>query len=187
MVRLLVSLLSIALLSTTNAFVQQTSNRGYTKLSMAKNVDNSRRRAFETLLVGGIGLVGSVALPQEASASYSAYAAREKDWDERMDKGEIKITTARDLRRQLAEIAPMNSEGAKIFCPNGPSAAVTPLMENRCSDIRMAAPSVYGRSTDMVGNSIPGFNYNGARSIPGGSGQVMLSADPLIGGMPKYK
>lgn len=153
---------------------------------MARNVDNSRRRAFETLFVGGIAAIGSLALPQEASASYSAYAAREKDWDARLDKGEIKVSTARQLRQQLAEIAPMNSEGSKIFCPNGASSAVTPLMENRCSDIRMAAPSVYGRSTDIVGNSIPGFNNNGAKSIPGGSGQVMLSADPLIGGMPKY-
>jgi len=168
-------------------FVQQTSNKGYTKLSMARNVDNSRRRAFETLFVGGIAAIGSLALPQESSASYSAYTAREKDWESRLEKGDVKITTARQLRQQLAEIAPMNSEGAKIFCPNGPSSAVTPLMENRCSDIRLAAPSVYGRTTDVVGNSIPSFNYNGAKSIPGGSGQVMLSADPLIGGMPKYK
>merc|ERR1712029_538820 len=127
-----------------------------------------------------MGVLGSIALPQEASASYSAYSARKKG-------GDIKITSARELRTQLAELVPQNSEGAKIFCPNGASAAVTPLMENRCSDIRMAAPSVYGRTTDVVGNSVPGFNYNGAKSIPGGSGQVMLSADPLIGGMPKYK
>jgi len=184
MLRLIVSLLSI---TSTISFVQQTSNRGYTQLSMARNVDNSRRRAFETIFAGSIGVIGSLALPKEASATYSAYAAREKDWEERVEKGEIKITTARQLRQQLAEIAPMNSEGARIFCPNGPSAAVTPLMENRCSDIRMAAPSVYGRTTDVVGNSVPGFNYNGAKSMPGGSGQVMLSADPLIGGMPKYK
>jgi len=147
------------------------------------SIDNSRRHAFETLFVGGIGIIGSLALPQEASASYSGYTAREKDWETRGDKGDIKITTAIQLRRQLADIAPMNSEGSKIFCPNGASSAVTPLMENRCSDIRMAAPSVYGRSTDIVGNSVP----NGAKSITGGSGQVMLSADPMIGGMPKYK
>merc|ERR1711982_8631 len=118
------------------------------------NVESNRRRALETLFVGGIGVLGSITLPQEASASYSAYAAREKDWEARKVSGDIKISSARDLRNQLAELVPQNSEGVKIFCPNGASAAVTPLMENRCSDIRMAAPSVYGRTTDVVGNSI---------------------------------
>lgn len=74
---------------------------------------------------------------------------------------EIKYSTARDLRSQLREIAPMNSEGSRIFCPNGPSANVSPLMENKCGD-RMALPSVYGRSNDIMGNSIPGFGSNGA-------------------------
>ena len=45
---------------------------------------------------------------------------------------EIKYSSSRDLRAQLREIAPMNSEGSKIFCPNGPSANVSPLMENKC-------------------------------------------------------
>ena len=69
---------------------------------------------------------------------------------------EVKISTARELRAQLREIAPMNSEGSKIFCPNGESAAVTPMMENKCGD-RQALPSVYGRTEDIMGNSIPGF------------------------------
>eukprot|EP00984_Skeletonema_dohrnii_P021130 scaffold10483_cov127-Skeletonema_dohrnii-CCMP3373.AAC.1 len=68
---------------------------------------------------------------------------------------EIKISSASSLRAQLREIAPMN-EGTKIFCPNGASAAVSPLMENKCSD-RLALPSVYGRSDDAMGNSVPGF------------------------------
>ena len=50
----------------------------------------------------------------------------------------------------------MNDAGSKIFCPNGPSAAVSPLMENKCGD-RQALPSVYGRTEDAMGNSIPGF------------------------------
>jgi hypothetical protein len=55
----------------------------------------------------------------------------------------------------------MNDDSrSKIFCPNGPSAAVTPLMENKCGE-RLATPSVYGRTQDIVGNSIPGFSYNG--------------------------
>ena len=68
---------------------------------------------------------------------------------------DIKVSTANDLRRQLREIVP-NDESSKIFCPNGSSSAVTPLMENKCSD-RQAAPSVFGRTNDAVGNSIPGF------------------------------
>ncbi len=69
---------------------------------------------------------------------------------------DVKISTASSLRAQLRDIAPMNDEGTKIFCPNGPSAAVSPMMENRCGD-RQALPSVYGRSNDSMGNSIPGF------------------------------
>ena len=45
---------------------------------------------------------------------------------------EIKYSNSRELRAQLKEIAPMNSEGSKLFCPNGPSANVSPLMENKC-------------------------------------------------------
>ena len=45
---------------------------------------------------------------------------------------EIKYSNSRELRAQLQEIAPMNSEGSKLFCPNGPSANVSPLMENKC-------------------------------------------------------
>ena len=52
-----------------------------------------------------------------------------------------------------------------MFCPNGPSSAVTPLMENRCGE-RQALPSVYGRSDDAMGNSVPGFGgvNGGARA-----------------------
>jgi hypothetical protein len=33
---------------------------------------------------------------------------------------EIKVSSARELRAQLREIAPMNDDGrSKIFCPNG--------------------------------------------------------------------
>ncbi len=105
---------------------------------------------------------GALALgPSRADATYSAYAQREKDWIERQNKGEINISTPKDLRRQLRDIAPMNDDTkSKIFCPNGPSAAVSPLMENKCGD-RLATPSVYGRRQDIVGNSIPGLSYYG--------------------------
>ena len=72
---------------------------------------------------------------------------------------EVKYSNARQLRQQLREIAPMNDEGSKIFCPNGASAAVSPLMENKCGD-RQALPSVYGRADDAMGNSVPGFGAN---------------------------
>lgn len=137
--------------------------------------------------IGGAFGMASVILggmPQEASASYSAYAAREKDWQQRGEAGEIKISTARDLKTQLREIAPMNGERTSIFCPNGPSAAVSPLMENKCGD-RLAAPSVYGRTTDVVGNSIPGFaGGKYPSSLPGDTSS--LNASPLVGGFPEY-
>ena len=70
----------------------------------------------------------------------------------------------------------MNTEGSRIFCPNGPSASVSPLMENKCGD-KMALPSVYGRTQDVVGNSIPGFADRGAPATD-------LTN---LGGFPSYK
>ncbi len=70
---------------------------------------------------------------------------------------EIQFSNAAKLRAQLREIAPMNDDGrSKIFCPNGTSSAVSPLMENKCGD-RQALPSVFGRTDDAMGNSVPGF------------------------------
>jgi hypothetical protein len=70
---------------------------------------------------------------------------------------EIQYSNAAKLRAQLREIAPMNDDGrSKIFCPNGTSSAVSPLMENKCGD-RQALPSVFGRTDDAMGNSVPGF------------------------------
>ncbi|KAL7577632.1 hypothetical protein ACA910_015151 [Epithemia clementina (nom. ined.)] len=114
----------------------------------------SRRQALSCVAMATLGLVSS---PQPSQATYSAYTRREQDWDERQKNGEVQYSSARELRQQLREIVPQNSEKSRIFCPNGPSAAVSPLMENKCGD-RMAMPSVYGRSNDAVGNSIPGFS-----------------------------
>jgi hypothetical protein len=134
------------------------------------------------LTVYMISSISSVALllltPLSASASYSAYAHREEDWQQRVSQNAIQVTTPKVLRDQLREIAPMNEERSRIFCPNGPSAAVSPLMENRCSDLRQATPSVFGRSDDVVGNSIPGFSKEWTSSI------YSSSADP--GGLPEY-
>jgi hypothetical protein len=116
-----------------------------------------------------------------ADASYTGYTQREKDWEERQKKGEIQYSTAKSLKSQLREIAPMNSEGSKMFCPNGPSAAVSPLMENRCGDA-LAMPSVYGRTNDSVGNSIPGFKQSQYPSAVGGSSSISAQ----VGGFPKY-
>lgn len=140
-----------------------------------------RREAFfgiTSALVAGTTLVYN---PEAASAKYSDYARREKDWHDRGEAGQIKVSTAKDLRRQLAEIVPQNSEGSKIFCPNGASAAVSPLMENKCSDTLMALPSVYGRTQDSMGNSIPGFQKGYDWSASQSS-----SMSAAVGGFPKY-
>ena len=94
----------------------------------------------------------------------------------------IRGETARDLKSQLREIVPQNAESSKVFCPNGPSSAVSPLMENRCGD-RLAMPSVYGSTYDIAGNSIPGFQGKYAVNSPVGGG-APLSA--VAGGFPSY-
>jgi hypothetical protein len=138
-----------------------------------------RREAFFGMASALVA--GTVVGPQPAEAKYSDYARREQDWEDRKKKGEIKVSNAKDLRAQLKEIVPQNSEGSKIFCPNGASAAVTPMMENKCSDTLMALPSVYGRSNDITGNSIPGFSKGYAWG-PGESSSISAST----GGFPKY-
>jgi hypothetical protein len=116
---------------------------------------------------------------QPASATYSAYTRREQDWQERQKSSNIQYKTAKDLRRELRSIAPMNSERSRIFCPNGPSSAVSPLMENKCSDVVFATPSVYGRSNDVLGNSVPGFT-------DGRSSERYAAAAAVMGGFPSY-
>ena len=118
---------------------------------------NSSRRTFLAAFTSALTVgAGAVACPPAAHATYSAYAHREEDWQARQKSNQVQYSSAKQLRSQLAEIAPMNAERSTIFCPNGPSAAVSPLMENKCGD-RAATPSVYGRTQDAVGNSIPGF------------------------------
>ena len=141
------------------AFITQASSSKHTSL----DATCGRRDAFFGMAIGIMTVSTTiVSNPEPAEAKYSDYARREKDWEERTSKGEIQISNAKNLRKQLAELVPENNEGSKIFCPNGASAAVSPLMENKCSDTLMALPSVYGRSNDVTGNSIPGFssNYN---------------------------
>lgn len=174
----------VAAASTTEAFVGPHDSTSRSTTSMAATSEESSRRQFLVAgLFGAASTLATVAAPQPAEATYSAYAAREKDWEERLENGQVQIKSSRDLRRQLAEIVPQNSEGSKIFCPNGPSAAVSPLMENKCGD-RAAIPSVYGRTEDSMGNSIPGFK-GGFYSANGGE-KGSLSANPMVGGFPKY-
>lgn len=192
------SLLSVAATlilaaSTTTSFVIPPSHSSArtTQLFVTPSAENDdsamgRRDVLRTTfaaLTAGVALSNQ---PKEASASYSAYTAREKDWEARQANGEIQYKTSRDLRAQLQEIVPQNTENKKMYCPNGPSAAVTPMMENMCSDVRLAAPSVYGRTEDTVGNSIPGFK--GGRypsAVPGDASS--LNASPMVGGFPSYK
>ncbi len=159
------------------------SRRPLTALPMAnEEASVSRREALAGFAVSFLATAtAGVVAPEEASAKYSDYSRREKDWEERLNKGDVKISSARDLRAQLQEIAPMNTSSSTIFCPNGPSANVSPLMENKCGD-RLAAPSVYGRSNDAMGNSIPGFK-DGYTWSPGDSSSVSAA----VGGFPTYK
>jgi hypothetical protein len=150
-----------------------------TSLSSMKDSSSVSRRDALFGVAAAAMLV--VAAPQPASAKYSDYVRREKDWQERSDAGGVKVSSARDLKNQLQEIAPMNTSASQLFCPNGPSSNVSPMMENKCGD-RMATPSVYGRTADTVGNSIPGFKDGYA--LTGGDG---TSISASIGGFPAYK
>lgn len=162
-----------------SAFVCPASaTRSATSLSAERDASCSRRDA---LFGVAAAVFATAAAPQPAAAKYSDYSRREQDWQARLDKGDVKVSSARDLRAQLQEIAPMNTSSSKIFCPNGMSANVSPLMENKCGD-RMATPSVYGRSNDSTGNSVPGFKDGYARAT-GGSSSVSAAA----GGFPAYK
>jgi hypothetical protein len=195
------------LIASTNAFTTTTSTSSTTIATttttpapivsslnaVSKNNDNdnegvvSERRTFLRNIAGvafGVGTstigVGSLGGIQPASASYSAYSNREKDWQERKETGDIQFSTSKDLKRQLQEVAPMNVAKSQVFCPNGPSSAVSPLMENKCNDME-AMPSVFGRSDDIMGNSIPGRTKNPAYTVGGSSS---LSAE--AGGFPSY-
>ena len=130
--------------------------------------------AFTSTIVGA---------PEPAAASYTAYVQREKDWDDRQKQGAVTFSNAKSLRAQLKEIVPQNSEGSKIFCPNGMSSAVSPLQENKCGD-QLAMPSVYGRTSDVVGNSVPGVQ-GGLQRYPTTSSSQLSASD--VGGFPKYK
>jgi hypothetical protein len=145
------------------------------------NILNRRQALLAGVLMAATTVSTLTVSAPPADASYKAYAQREQDWQERIDKGQVKISTARSLRTQLKEIAPMNDESSKIFCPNGPSSAVSPLMENKCGD-RQATASVYGRTQDAAGNSVPGFSGGKYES---GFGPSTLSADS-VGGFPAY-
>ena len=52
----------------------------------------------------------AIGAPQEAKASYSAYTNREQDWEARQKIGDVNVKSARDLKAQLREIAPMNAK-----------------------------------------------------------------------------
>eukprot|EP00531_Pseudo-nitzschia_arenysensis_P016252 CAMPEP_0116142862 /NCGR_PEP_ID=MMETSP0329-20121206/15135_1 /TAXON_ID=697910 /ORGANISM="Pseudo-nitzschia arenysensis, Strain B593" /LENGTH=175 /DNA_ID=CAMNT_0003638127 /DNA_START=101 /DNA_END=628 /DNA_ORIENTATION=+ len=167
-------LLVCVLNAVVTAFVPQTSTQQSTQL-------NAMGRREAMFGIASALVAGTVAGPQAAEAKYSDYSRREADWEARKKSGDIKVSTAKDLRAQLAEIVPANNEGSKIFCPNGASAAVSPLMENKCSDTLMAIPSVYGRSNDVTGNSIPGFK-GGYAWAPSDSSSISAA----VGGFPKY-
>jgi hypothetical protein len=153
-----------------------------TSLSAEKADDAScSRRDALFGVAAAVFAATTTAAPQPAAAKYSDYARREKDWQERVDAGGVQVSTARDLKKQLREIAPQNNGASVIFCPNGQPSNVSPLMENKCGD-RLATPSVFGRQNDATGNSVPGFKEGFAW---GASDSSSMSA--AVGGFPKYK
>ena len=181
---ILAAALALLNIETSVAFVNHnnapsTTTMSQTSTSLFAESSCSRRDAFLGMAAAfGTAMVAS---PEQASAKYSDYSRREEDWQQRQKNGEVKYSSARDLRRELAEIVPQNSEGSKVFCPNGPSSNVSPLMENKCSDVRQALPSVYGRSNDVMGNSIPGYSAGYDWTAGGGS-----SISAAAGGFPGY-
>mmetsp|Transcript_22075 Transcript_22075/g.39334 ORF Transcript_22075/g.39334 Transcript_22075/m.39334 type:complete len:191 (-) Transcript_22075:209-781(-) len=179
---LVVAVLCILKNESSFAFVQQTGQQKSSVTSLSAESCN-RREAFFGMAAAAMATVSAVVPVEPAAAKYSDYSRREKDWQERQAKGDVKYSSAKDLRKQLAEIVPQNSEGSKVFCPNGPSAAVSPLMENKCSDTLMALPSVYGRTNDSMGNSIPGFQSGYDWSSNVGASSSITSA---VGGFPGY-
>jgi len=153
-----------------------------------ENVINTstRRKIFRDFFSAvSIGAISLILTEQPASATYSAYARREEDWQGRVKDGKVEYSTASSLRSQLREIAPMNTENSKIFCPNGPTSNVSPLMENKCGD-KMATPSVFGRTSDVVGNSIPGVSPELRESKSSASSNSMSSLSSEVGGFPSY-
>jgi len=145
---------------------------------------SSRRDILRSMTGVAFGVATAVvSRTEKADATYTGFTQRENDWEARKKSGDISISTSSSLKAQLREIAPMNSAKSTIFCPNGPSSAVSPLMENRCNDIQ-AMPSVFGRTEDVSGNSIPGAAggkiYKG-NSMPGGASSLNAEV-----GFPSY-
>mmetsp|Transcript_30273 Transcript_30273/g.46211 ORF Transcript_30273/g.46211 Transcript_30273/m.46211 type:complete len:127 (-) Transcript_30273:294-674(-) len=96
--------------SSANGFVVSPKSEGVSSTKL----ESSRRDVLSGAFAGAAAAMFTFADP--AQASYSAYTAREKDWDERLTKGEVKISSARSLRSQLKEIVPQNDEGrSKVF------------------------------------------------------------------------
>ncbi|GKY92001.1 hypothetical protein MPSEU_000171700 [Mayamaea pseudoterrestris] len=158
------------------------------------SAENSRRDFFDQLLTrstiaasiaaAAAATVSIASSPLPAHASYSAYTHREEDWERRQKTGDIQVSNAKALRQQLREIAPMNNERSRVFCPNGTPSAVSPLMENKCND-QETAPSVFGRTEDVVGNSIPGFTSKSAASSYKYASSSVPSLE-YMGGFPEY-
>jgi hypothetical protein len=154
----------------------------------ANAVAGPRRLLFQQVAAALFVVMAGTTLmmPAEpAHATYSAYSHREDDWKARQTEGNVQFSSAASLRSQLREIAPMNANERRLFCPNGPTSAVSPLMENKCGD-QLAMPSVYGRTEDAMGNSIPGFA--GGFYSSGRSSSAISSSSADAGGLalPSY-
>merc|ERR1719183_2081538 len=77
----------------------------------------SRRDVLQRSLgifAAGLAFAGNA---QPASASYSAYTAREQDWDNRKKTGDISVSSARDLKKTAQGNCPAELGGVKDLLP----------------------------------------------------------------------
>ena len=108
--------------SSKNAMSETVMRNGLENNMVKENESSSNRRAFlrncVSVAVAASSMGGQL---QPAQATYSAYTAREQDWEARQKSGEVKMSSARDLKAQLREIAPMNEKVGleMVFLCNG--------------------------------------------------------------------
>jgi hypothetical protein len=102
-----ISLLAAVLLtSSANAFTTF-SNPGPSTTTTLGAMNSDRRSFFRNAAGVAFGAAAVVANGQEANASYSAYANREKDWQERKESGGKFILSQKVTHNGMQSLLPM--------------------------------------------------------------------------------
>jgi len=111
----------------------------------------------DLLLAGGVAALGGLATP--AHASYALYQSSYDTFQDRKATGYVPVAT--DDRASLAEIqkdirrkrpaSAMKPERTPQYCA-GQTSAVTPMMENICSNIGVSKADQSNTMTDAFGN-----------------------------------